>query len=129
MHAWETVAGAEIAAVVAHIAACCAVVRAGTAVVVLATCVMEGSHVLGSVEHLEACLQGPCWRRSCPAACRCLVGDGASGQGGVGCVAEPWAKAPCCSGAWAADGRLERSSTVQVFVVSVLAFRTGSLAC
>jgi len=61
MHAWETVAGAEIAAVVAHIAACCAVGRAGRAVVVLlATCVMEGTHGLGFVGHLEACLQDPC---------------------------------------------------------------------
>lgn len=60
-HAWETVAEVATAVVVAHIAACCAVGRAGRAVVVLlATCVMEGTHGLGFVGHLEACLQDPC---------------------------------------------------------------------
>jgi len=60
-HAWETAAEVATAVVVAHIAACCAVGRAERAVVVLlATCVMEGTHGLGFVEHLEACLQDPC---------------------------------------------------------------------
>jgi hypothetical protein len=125
MHAWETVAGAEIAAVVVRIAACCVVVRVETAVVALATCVMEGSRDLGSAEHPGASLQGPCWKRSCLEACQCLVDDDASGPDGVECVAEPWAKAPCCSGAWVAGGRLGRSSTVRVFVASVLACHTG----